>query len=62
MAELHLRLHLQTPFKNDDDLPPLIFLGTAELGRYSMDENKEMAVTVRLTREEVGALDQLMVG
>ena len=27
-----------------------------------MDENKEMVVTVRLTREEVGKLDQLTVG
>ena len=27
-----------------------------------MDENKEMVVTVRLNREEVGKLDQLTVG
>ena len=30
-------------------------LGTAEIGSYSMDI-KEMVVTVRLNREEVGAL------
>ena len=36
-------------------------LGAAELGSYSM-EKKEVVVTVRLNREEVGKLDQLTVG